>query len=88
MDYLVRLLADPVAPARRSQPALDKVHTRTLADGSPAMSFTRLLAHLATVVRNTMRLRSARAGEATFTLTTRPDAKQQHAIDQIAAIAV
>ena len=32
---------NPVAPARRSKAALAKVHTRTLADGTPAMSFTR-----------------------------------------------
>jgi hypothetical protein len=81
-------LADPVAPAKRSRAALAKVHTRTLADGTPAMSFTRLLAHLATVVRNTVRPRSARPGEATFTLTTRPDPKQQQALDLIAAIAM
>ena len=81
-------LADPVAPARRSQAALAKVRTRTLADGTPAMSFTRLLAHLATIVRNTMRPRSARPGEATFTLTTRPTSKQQQALDLIAAISV
>jgi hypothetical protein len=87
-DADARRLADPVAPARRSQAALAKVHTRTLPDGTPAMSFTRLLAHLATVVRNTMRPSSARPGEATFTLTTRPDAKQQQALDLIAAIAV
>ena len=80
--------ADPVAPAKRSQAALDKVHTRMLADGTPAMSFTRLLAHLATIVRNTMRPRSARPGEATFTLTTRPTPKQQQALDLIAAIIV
>jgi transposase len=81
-------LSDPVAPAQRSKAALDKVRTRTLADGTPAMSFTRLLAHLATIVRNTLRPRSARAGEATFTLTTRPTPKQQQALDLIAAIAV
>jgi hypothetical protein len=81
-------LANPVAPAKRSPAALDKVHTRTLADGTPAMSFTRLLAHLATVVRNTVRPRSAHPGDATFTLTTRPDAKQQQALDLIAAITV
>jgi hypothetical protein len=80
--------ADPVAPARRSQAALAKVHTRTLADGTPTMSFTRLLAHLATIVRNTMRPRGARPGEATFTLTTTPTPKQQQALDRIAAIAV
>ena len=81
-------LRTPVAPAKRSQAALEKVHTRTLADGTPAMSFTRLLAHLATIVRNTVRLKSARTGEATFTLTTRPNPKQQSALDLIAAIAV
>ena len=81
-------LADPVAPARRSQAALAKVRTRTLPDGTPAMSFTRLLAHLATIVRNTLKPSSARPGEATFTLTTRPTAKQQQALDLIAAIAV
>ena len=36
---------------------------------TPAMSFTHLLAHLATIVRNTMRPKSARPGEATFALT-------------------
>jgi transposase len=79
---------NPVAPARRSKAALDKVHTRTLADGTPALSFTRLLAHLATIVRNTLRPKSARPGEATFNLTTRPTPKQQQALDLIAAITV
>lgn len=77
---------DPVAPAKRSKAALEKVHTRTLADGTPPMSFGRLLAHLATIVRNTMRPKGARPGEATFTLTTRPTPKQQQALDLIAAI--
>jgi hypothetical protein len=81
-------LSDPVAPARRSKAALDKLHTRTLADGTPTISFTRLLAHLATIVRNTLRPKSARPGEATFTLTTRPNPKQQQALDLIAAITV
>jgi Transposase DDE domain len=79
---------DPVAPAQRSQAALDKVTSRQLPDGTPAMSFTRLLAHMATIVRNTMRSASARIGEATFTLTTRPNPKQQHALDLLAKIAV
>jgi Transposase DDE domain len=79
---------DPVAPARRSNAALAKVHTRRLADGTPAISFTRLLAHMATIVRNTMRSANARIGEATFTLTTRPNPKQLQALDLIAAIAV
>ena len=43
---------DPVAPAKRSKARLDKVHARTLADGTPAMSFARLLQHLATIVQH------------------------------------
>ena len=79
---------NPVAPAKRSKAALDKVQTRTLPDGTPTMSFTRLLAHLATIVRNTLRPKSARPGEATFNLTTRPTPKQQQALDLIATITV
>jgi transposase len=79
---------DPVAPARRSDAALAKVRTRRLADGTPAMSFTRLLAHMGSIVRNMVRSASARIGEATFTLTTRPTPKQQQALDLLATIAV
>jgi hypothetical protein len=79
---------DPVAPAQRSKAALDKAMSHRLPDGTPAMSFTRLLAHMATIVRNTVRSASARIGEATFTLTTRPNPKQQHALDLLATIDV
>ena len=81
-------LRNPVAPAERSQAALRKVRSRTLPDGTPAMSFARLLAHLGAIVRNTVRPSGARPGEATFVLATRPNAKQQQALDLIAAITV
>ena len=81
-------LADPVAPAQRSKAALTKAHSRQLTDGSPAMSFRRLLEHLGTIVRNTMRSIGARAGTAIFTLTTRPNDKQQQAFDLLDKIAV
>ena len=64
------------------------MHSRQLADGTPAMSFNRLLAHLATIVRNAVRPKTAKPGEATFTLTTRPNNKQQQALNLIAAITV
>lgn len=83
-----RLDRDPVAPAARSAAALDKVHSRQLADATPAMSFASLLGHMATIVRNTLRPKTARPGEATFTLTTRPNPKQQKALDLLAAIAL
>ena len=79
---------DPVAPAKRSKAALDKVHNRELADGTRPISFGRLLAHLGTIVRNTLRPKGASPGQATFTLTTRPSPKQQQALDLIDAIAV
>jgi hypothetical protein len=79
---------DPVAPAKRSKAALAKVHSRRLADGTPALSFGALLAHLSTIVRNTMRPTHASSGEATFSLTTRPTPKQRQALDLAAAIAV
>ncbi len=79
---------NPVAPARRSKAALAKVHSRRLADGTPALSFGSLLAHLSTIVRNTMRRTDAKPGEGTFSLTTRPTPKQQQAIDLAGAIAV
>jgi Transposase DDE domain len=80
--------ADPVAPAKRSRAALAKAHSRQLPDGSPVMSFTRLLAHMASIVRNTLRPIGARAGAATFTLTTRPNEKQSRAFDLLETIAV
>src|SRR6516162_2820319 len=72
---------DPVAAANRSPAALAKATSRRLSDGTSAMRFTRLLTHMATIVRNTVRSTSARIGEATFTLTTRPNPKQQRALD-------
>ena len=79
---------NPVAPAKRSKAALEKVHSRTLPDGSRPMSFGRLLEHLGNIARNTMRPKSAKPGEATFTLTTRPTPKQQQALDLLATITV
>jgi len=78
---------DPVAPASRSAAALAKAQTRRLADGSPALSFRGLLAHLATIVRNTMRACDAKPGMGTFTLTTEANPKQRQALDLAAAIA-
>ena len=79
---------DPVKPAKRSKAALDKVHARMLSDGSRPMNFGCLLEHLGTIVRNTMRPKGAKPGEATFTLTTRPTPKQSQALALIDAIAV
>jgi len=85
-DRQRRAERDPVAPATRSEVALEKVATKTLPDGSPAHSFHTLLNELATIVRNTCRCGNADANEATFEIDTTPNAKQRQALDLIDAI--
>jgi hypothetical protein len=48
--------ADPVAPAQRSAGALAKAHSQRLPDGSPVHSFRSLLAELATLTKNVVRV--------------------------------
>jgi len=47
---------DVVAPAQRSASALAKTRTQRLADDTPVHSFRSLLAHLATLTKNTVRV--------------------------------
>jgi transposase len=76
----------PVAPATRSDAALEKVASKRLSDGSPAHSFRTLLNELATIVRNTCRRRDADASEQTFEIDTTPNPKQRQALELINAI--
>jgi transposase len=80
-DQQGKATRDPVAPAKRSEAALRKVHTRTLDDGTEAHSFRTLLNHLSTIVRNLCRLPDSGPDAPTFDVVTTPDAKQQHAFD-------
>jgi hypothetical protein len=67
----------PVAAAQVSPAARAKARARKTDDGEPVHSFRTLLADLATLTRNTMRL-----GEALpFTALSRPTAIQQRAFD-------
>jgi len=77
---------DPVAPAKRSKAALAKVDRHTLDDGTPAHSFSTLMAELATLVRNTCRTPHAGAHTPTFNVLTTPSVKQQRAIELIQQI--
>ena len=69
--------ASPVAKAQPSPAAKRKVRTKRTDDGLPVHSFRTLLADLATIARN--RVSFGKAGE--FTVTTRPTAIQQRALD-------
>ena len=69
--------ADVVAPAQRSASALVKASTQRLADGSPVHSFRSLLADLATLTKNTVRVPNS---SATFDKLANPTPLQERAL--------
>ncbi len=84
-DQQAKALRDPVAPAKRSETALQKVNSGRLEDGSEVHSFRSLLGHLGSIVRATCRC----IGEVevpAFTMITKYNEKQQEAIDLLQAI--
>jgi hypothetical protein len=85
-DQAAKASHDPVAPAQRSQSALDKAATKRLPDGTLVHSFHTLLANLATLVRNSCRRTGAPTDEPTFTMLTPPNPHQQHAYDLLNTI--
>jgi len=86
IDQAAKATRDPVAPAQRSQAALNKLASHTVDDGTPAHSFSTLMANLATIVRNTCRTPSAGPEAPTFDIVTTPNATQRHALDLIKQI--
>ncbi len=79
---------DPVAPAKRSDEAMEKVHTKQLPDGSRVHSLRSLFNHLSAIVRNTCRCLNTRSNKAVFTMDTNPDATQKKALDLLKTISV
>src|SRR5215469_5620781 len=65
-----------VAPAQRSQSAAEKAASQKTADGLPVHSFQSLLADLATLTRNRVRM-----GEQAFDMLATPTAIQQKALE-------
>ena len=80
-DQQAKATRDPVAKALRSKAALAKAARHTLDDGTPAHSFSTLMAELATLVRNTCRTPNAGSDAPTFEVLTTPNAKQQRAFE-------
>ena len=85
-DQGAKKTRDPVAPATRSNAAEIKVTNRQLDDGTPAHSFSTLMAELGTIVRNTCRTPNTGPDAPVFNLTTIANPKQQRAFDLIKAI--
>jgi hypothetical protein len=80
-DQAAKATRDPVAPAKRSKAAQAKAASHTLDDGTPAHSFSTLLADLAGIVRNTCRTPNAAPEAPTFHVLTTPNTKQQRAFE-------
>jgi transposase len=85
-DQPAKATRDPVAPAQRSKAAQAKASSHTLDDGTPAHSFSTLLAELAGIVRNTCRAPKAAPDAPTFQVVTTPNATQQRAFELLKQI--
>lgn len=85
-DSQAKATRDPVAPAKRSAAAQDKVSSHTLADGTPAHSFATLMNELATVVRNTCRTPASAPDAPTFNIVTTAQPLHQRALALVQAI--
>jgi transposase len=79
---------DPVAPAKRSEEALRKVHSKILDDGTEVHSFQTLLKTLSSIVRNVCRVPVEGPDAPTFDVLTTPNAKQQRALELLGTIEV
>jgi len=79
---------DPVAPAKRSVSAMQKVCAKSLEDGSRVHSFRSLLGHLGAIVRATCRCPGADDDAPTFTIITKANPKQRKAFDLLQSISV
>jgi len=80
-DQAAKQSRDPVAPAKRSEKALQKVHGKVLEDGTEAHSFQTLLKLMSGIVRNVCRVPGAHTHAPTFEVVTTPTPKQQRVFD-------
>lgn len=79
---------DPVAPARRSKAALEKVNSRKLPDGTAAHSFQTMMKQLSTIVRNRCRVPMSGSDAPIFDVVTTPTTEQQRAYKLLDEITV
>ena len=85
-DQEAKKTRDPVAPAKRSDEALSKAHSKQLDDGTTAHSFQTLLKLLSQIVRNECRLPGSGPEVASFAVMTTPTEKQQLAYELLETI--
>lgn len=78
---------DAVAPAKRSEACLEKVHSKKLSDDTEAHSFTTILKHMSTITRDWC-ISNAKGADKTaiFTIDTTPNPKQKKVIELLQQI--
>lgn len=84
-DQEAKKTRDPVAPAKRSQEALDKIKTKKLEDGTTVHSFKTLLNHMSTITRDRCR-QSVDGNDNFFYVDTTPNEKQNRVYELLAQI--
>ena len=87
-DQEAKKSRDPVAPAKRSEQAKDKVQTRKLEDGTEVHSFKTLLHHMSTITRDLCRQTGSDDAHTFFTIDTIPDEKHQQVLTLLGGIKV
>jgi transposase len=87
-DWDAKKTSDPVAPAKRSEAALQKVQSKRLNDGTEVHSFQTLLKLMSQIVRNECCLPGAGPDEPTFDIVTTPNEKQKRAYDLLENISL
>ena len=85
-DQEAKKTRDPVATAKRSAPALKKVHSKTLDDGNKTHSFQTLLNLLSSIVRNVCRIPGTHSNAPTFEVVTQRSATQKRAYELLETI--
>ena len=85
-DQQSKTSRNPVAPAERSEAALQKVQSKQLDDHSVVHSFRTLLDDLARIVSNVCRCPALGPEGPTFTKTTTPNAQQQRALNLLQSV--
>ncbi len=85
-DQNAKATRDPVAPAKRSAKALEKVQTKTLEDGTKVHSLGTLLHHMSTITRDECVQQLAVNKNNTFVIDTKPNPKQQRVYELLREI--
>ena len=80
-DQAAKSTRDPVAPAERSDAALEKIHTKHLADGTPVHSFQSLIHSLSGIVLNLACVPGTNGSASIFEIVTTPNETQQQAME-------